>query len=302
MRWLFLLVFSLNLAYIGWEMSRSSEDYAEVSALKNVQPIILLSELKQQSSTVQSTSTLLPEDRQVESQIEKTPVEQLAENSPAEQGSDVIDVASSNAVTVEEVPAYPVVKPAVTAVAPEQAKQLAANLAQTSVDEVAQSGAEQATDCYTLGPFRDLDDLRGLTREIKSYVVKADFRGREEKEQTLYWVYVKPEKTRKKAIETGKRLKAKKIKDFYVIRDGEKENGLSLGHFRNKEGAYGLAKKVQILGFDVIVEPVYRSYTIYWLDYQLSSGVSIPESIFEKYIKSVKKDKISRLRRDCKVL
>ena len=229
-------------------------------------------------------------------------VEQLAENSPADQGSDVIDVASSNAVTVEEVPAYPVVKPAVTAVAPEQAKQLAANLAQTSADEVAQSGAEQATDCYTLGPFRDLDNLRGLTREIKSYVVKADFRGREEKEQTLYWVYVKPEKTRKKAIETGKRLKARKIKDFYVIRDGEKENGLSLGHFRNKEGAYGLAKKVQILGFDVIVEPVFRSYTIYWLDYQLSSGVSIPESIFEKYIKSAKKNKISRLSRDCAAL
>ena len=121
-----------------------------------------------------------------------------------------------------------------------------------------------------------------MTREIKSYVVKADFRGREEKEQTLYWVFIKPEKTRNKAIETGKRLKAKKIKDFYVIRDGDKENGLSLGHFRNKDGAYGLAKKVQKLGFDVVVEPVFRTYTVYWLDYQLSSGVTIPESTVRK--------------------
>ena len=302
MRWLFLLVFSLNLAYIGWEMSRPSENYAEVPALKNVQPIILLSELKQKPSTAQSVATVLPEDKQVKGQIEKTPAEQLTKSSPVDQRADVINAAVSNTVAVEKVPAYPVAKPAVTAVAPEQEKQLAAGQAQMSAEEVEQAGTKQATDCYTLGPFRDLDNLRGLTREIKSYVVKADFRGREEKEQTLYWVYIKPETTRKKAIETGKRLKAKNIKDFYVIRDGEKENGLSLGHFRNKEGAYGLAKKVQVLGFDVIVEPVFRSYTIYWLDYQLSSGVSIPESIFEKYIKSAKKNKISRLSRDCAAL
>jgi hypothetical protein len=302
MRWLFLLVFSLNLAYVGWEMSRPSENYAEVPALKNVQPVILLSELEQKPSSAQNVSTVLPEDKQVKGQIEISPAEQLSKYSPVDQRADVINAAVSNAVAVEKAPADPVAKPAVTAVAPEQEKQLAAGQAQMNAEEVEQAGTKQATDCYTLGPFRDLDNLRGLTREIKSYVVKADFRGREEKEQTLYWVYLKPEKTRKKAIETGKRLKAKKIKDFYVIRDGEKENGLSLGRFRNKESAYGLAKKVQILGFDVIVEPVFRSYTIYWLDYQLSSGVSIPESIFDKYIKSAKKNKISRLSRDCAAL
>lgn len=302
MRWLFLLVFSLNLAYVGWEMSRPSENYAEVPALKNVQPVILLSELEQKPSSAQNVSTVLPEDKQVKGQIEISPAEQLSKYSPVDQRADVINAAVSNAVAVEKVPADPVAKPAVTAVAPEQEKQLAAGQAQMNAEEVEQAGTKQATDCYTLGPFRDLDNLRGLTREIKSYVVKADFRGREEKEQTLYWVYLKPEKTRKKAIETGKQLKAKKIKDFYVIRDGEKENGLSLGRFRNKESAYGLAKKVQILGFDVIVEPVFRSYTIYWLDYQLSSGVSIPESIFDKYIKSAKKNKISRLSRDCAAL
>ena len=141
--------------------------------------------------------------------------------------------------------------------------------------------------------------MRGLTREIKTYVVNADFRGREEKELALYWVYLKPEKNRKQAIKTGKRLKAKKIKDFYVIRDGEKINGLSLGHFRSKKGAYRLARKVKKLGFDVVVEPVFRSYTIYWLDYQLVDGAAIPEPVLEKYTRSGKKEKITRLSRDC---
>jgi hypothetical protein len=158
-----------------------------------------------------------------------------------------------------------------------------------------------AIGCYTLGPFRDLDKLRGLTREIKSYVIKADFRGKEENEPTLYWVYLTPEANRKKAIETGNRLKAKKIKDFYVIREGEKENGLSLGHFRNKTRAYALAKKVKALDFDVNVEPVYKTYTVYWLDYELADGAAIPEKVFDEYIGTGGKDKISRLGRDCGV-
>jgi hypothetical protein len=292
MRWLFLLVLFLNLAYIAWEMSKPSDEYVDVPALKNVQPIVLLSELKQQPSQPRSMSAEKGKVIAGEKAGADSAEKMLAENARSAKQLDTNEVAAAKVVAIaqektvaqEELPV-------------ESSKK-------TDVIDVVQTdpGQEevaQAASCYTLGPFRDLDNLRGLTREIKSYVVKADFRGREEKEQTLYWVYIKPEKTRSKAIETGKRLKAKKIKDFYVIRKGEKENGLSLGHFRNKDGAYSLAKKVQKLGFDVMVEPVFRVYTVYWLDYQLSSGVSIPESIFEKYIKTTKKDKISRLSRDC---
>ena len=157
----------------------------------------------------------------------------------------------------------------------------------------------QNESCFTLGPFRDLDKLRSLTREIKPYVVTTDFRGREERDQSLYWVYIQPEKNRKKAIETGRRLKANKIKDFYVIREGEKIHGVSLGRFRNKNSAYRLAKKVKKLGFDVIVEPIFKSYTVYWLDYQLADGVDIPETLFEPYTQPTKKGKVSRLNRSC---
>ena len=153
--------------------------------------------------------------------------------------------------------------------------------------------------CFTLGPFRDLDKLRDLTRDIKPYVVTTDFRGREERQQYLYWVYIQTEANHKKAVAAGKRLKAKKIKDFYVIREGEKIHGVSLGRFKNKNSAYKLAKKVKKLGFDVIVEPVFKTYTVYWLDYQLADGVIIPETLLEQYIQSTKKGKISRLSRSC---
>ena len=278
-------------------MSKSPNNYVDVPALKDVQTIVLLSELKQpaQSRSISAEQAALMQDEKA--------VSDSAENVPDENAALVKQDDTKEVAVAKQQVAVAKVKPV------EQQKQPVDSSKTTDVIEVvpANQGQEapgqkaqaQAASCYTLGPFRDLDNLRGLTREIKSYVVKADFRGREEKEQTLYWVFIKPEKTRKQAIETGKRLKSKKIKDFYVIRDGEKENGLSLGHFRNKDGAYGLAKKVQKLGFDVVVEPVFRTYTVYWLDYQLSSGVNIPESTFEKYINKANKDKISLLRRDC---
>lgn len=297
MRWLFLFVLSLNLAYIGLEMGASSTvGDVDVPALKNAKTIVLLRELKQQSDTaeagqveevvviVDDVSAELPSVEQVNSKDEigaQVPVapRQLAEDEPATMpepaerpnAERVIAKTVASEETTESLPGPPI--------------------------EIVQSAS-----CFTLGPFRDLAELRGLIREIKSYVIEADFRGREEKERTIYWVYVKPEKNRHQAMATGQRLKSRKIKDFYVIRDGEKINGLSLGHFRSKKGAYGLAKKVKKLGFDVIVEPVYRTYTLYWLDYQLAAGANMPESIFEKYTRSTKKQKISRLSRDCGVL
>ena len=296
MRWLFLFVLSLNLAYIAWEMSKSPVDgYVDVAPLKNVQPIVLLSELRQQQA---DAARSVPVEGS-EAAAGKT---ESAGTETREQ-ADSKKTGETEAAQVEKIPQ---VKPKPVTVTSQdkpvkQVEQIAAITQKPEPVRVAPVVSPPTSSCYTLGPFRDLDRLRAFTREIKSYVVEADFRGREEKEPTLYWVFIKPEINRKKAIETGNRLKAKKIKDFYIIRDGEKENGLSLGHFRNKDGAYGLAKKVQKLGFDVAVEPVFKSYTIYWLDYQLASDAVIPESIFDKYTKTAQKDKISRLSRDCGV-
>jgi len=299
MRWLFLFVFSLNLAYIALEMSRSSSaDYADVPPLKNVETIVLLSELKAQPDVVEEVlvadvsekdSPASQVDVEPEPEAVPAPVseESAISEQPAEKVQEAVIKAPQDVVDVAE----PLAEKAVL--------DKPADVEQPQPPAPQHAAPVQSASCFTLGPFRDLAKLRGLTREIKSYVIATDFRGREQKELALYWVYLKPEKNRALAIKTGKRLKAKKIKDFYVIREGEKINGLSLGHFRNKKGAYRLAEKVKKRGFDVIVEPVFRTYTIYWLDYQLAAGTSVPESVFEKYTGTGKKEKITRLSRDC---
>ena len=272
MRWLFLFVLFLNLAYVGWQQSQAPIDtYADIAPLRDVTPIVLLSELPPEllAAAEGVTAVKIETDEQV---VTKVSVEEL-------QG-EVEPLAVKQAVVVEKVMSVEAEK------VPEVAQEV----------ELPNDSSKQ---CFTVGPFRDLDTLSGLTQDIKPYVATTSFRSQDESAPTVYWVYIKPEKTRTKAIEVGKRLKAKKIKDFYVIRDGVNINGLSLGHFRNKDGAYGLTKKVKNLGFRVQVEPVHKKYTLYWLDYQLVEGKKIPAPLVDKYTKATKDETISRLTRDC---
>jgi len=314
MRWLFLIVLFFNLAYIAWQTTRPvTQVYENVQPLKNVQPIILLSESKQQADVIATAQTpSLHNDDANERHEELVRPEVNSEKPPPPlQMAVAVEAATAPVKKSEEIK-----QPVLTS---DEGKMVADIKPLKTPDELQEKpvmsrdgrpdsrygassqegGAIQKASCFTMGPFRDLGKLRSLTREIKHYVVSTDFRGREEREQSLYWVYIQPEKNRKKAIETGKRLKAKKIKDFYVIREGEKIHGVSLGRFRNKNSAYGLAEKVGKLGFDVIVEPVFKTYTVYWLDYQLAEGGNIPEVLFEQYTQPTKKGKVGRLSRSC---
>ncbi len=296
MRWIFLFVLFLNLAYIAWEVNRPSvESYSGVLALKNVQSIVLLSELNQVQKTALNES----------GNVAQT-VSLHGSDEPAGSVPEKDRPTGNKSLEVESLAVEPAV-PATSTLALNAQDSLQAEKGDNEAEAVLLSSSparnRQKTivdeKCYTMGPFRDLEVLRSLMREIKAYVVATDFHGREVKEQSLYWVYIKPEKNRKAAIATGKRLKAKKIKDFYVIREGEQIHGVSLGYFRNKNGAQGLVSKVKKLGFDVVLEPVFKTYTVYWLDYRMNGDVEIPQTIIDKYLQVAEKDKITRLDRLC---
>jgi hypothetical protein len=167
-----------------------------------------------------------------------------------------------------------------------------AQLAAVSKTPVTESGQ-----CFTLGPFRQKDSLQELKDEIAPYVVNAVIRDKKGQDYTMHWVYIQPEKNRKDIIKIAKRLKIKKIKDFYIIREGERNNGISLGHFKDKKRALGLEAKVKKQGFDVHIEAIYRTYEVFWLEYELINQ-ALPKEIVSKYTQSVD-TVVSRLSRDC---
>jgi len=271
MRGLFLLLLVINIFYVAWEYSRTvASASASISLKQNVPQIALLHELEPKRS-------------------QGSPSEKLVSKKP-------IDKTGHK---VSEKPA-----PVNTATAAKAAAMTAKS--ESGSDKKKSAGRSKqkrhpvttvstGDGCYTLGPFRELTQLSAFTRGIKNYVQEASFRSREEREQSMFWVYLKPAANKKAADQLRRELTANKIKDHYVISSGPNNNGVSLGHFRQKDGAYSHSAAIKKLGFEPVVEPVFKSYTIYWLDYRVQPGKGIPQQLFDKHLAR----SVSRIDRPC---
>ncbi len=167
--------------------------------------------------------------------------------------------------------------------------------AERTPDEAEKKPAAQEAECFTLGPFRDLEKLRAVTRGIKKYVVAASFRSHEEREQERFWVYLPPASSFSEAKELVGNLKKMKVSDYFIVKSGPQINAISLGYFTEKKRAYAHAERMTKLGLKPEVEALFKNYTIYWLDYEIAAATSIPDSVLGKHITG----KINHLIRDC---
>ncbi len=258
MRWLFLFVLVLNFAYVAWELNRPEKVLDAPRADRHAPKIVLLSEIGQDSMAV-----------------------------PIKKSGPEVALAGVESVETEVAEAEPVEA--------KQAEPEQVEVKSVEAESIVEKPLAIKRECFTLGPFRDLMKLRAMTRGIKNYVADASYRSNEEQEQEMFWVYLKPSEDYSKAKELTLQLKKKKVKDYFIVGSGEKVNGISLGHFREKDRAYTHAERIKSLGFRPDVEPIFKTYTIYWLDYELASGKIIPEKIFDKHLTG----KINRLLRDC---
>jgi hypothetical protein len=284
MRWLFLLLLVLNVGYVAWELERERPQAVRTAALPTgVERIVLLREQQSGSADEEdiALSSVPPGEQQADIQSSEydsaRPQQAEAEQTPAEP----TQVAAAD-VSVDVEPVA-VNKGAAAAVVP----------ADVAEDRPEKPPADDL--CYTLGPFSEMQTLRLVTREIKDYVVEASFRSREEQEQTKFRVFIRPLGSKQAAKALVKELVSKNIRDYFIITSGPNKNGISLGYFSNKRRAYGHAERVRKLGFDVVVEPVFRTYTIYWLDYRIKAGNEIPQQIFDDHLEN----SAQRLSRTC---
>ena len=248
MRWLFLLVLILNIAYVGWEMNRPTEKgYVKKTLDGSVPALVLVSELEPEATVLAAK--------------EKAIVTAKPESAKPVQEKKVL-VAEKKLESV--------------------AKQTVSELKLDQLDKDTKP-FKQVESCYTFGPFRTAERLASAERDIKPYVSETATRAREENERSMFWVYLAPEASAAAALKLSKRLIKNKIRDYYIITKQPNQHGISLGHFKDKERAYGHGARLKKLGFKAVVEPVFRTYTLYWLDYQLGQGRQIPSKIVSKH-------------------
>lgn len=262
MRWLFLLLVILNVTYVAWELNRERpQQMRKTAPPKGVEPLILLSELSETST--QSREKVAAADGSKDLAADRKPAGDQPPAEPAEAVQPGLQTASLNA---ESPPSDTDTDPQPSTPSPVE---------------------EPAVDlCFTLGPFKEMKTLRVVTREIRDYVVEASFRSKEEQEQTMFRVLVRALGSKQEAQSMIRELDKKNIRDHFIITEGPNMNAISLGYFSSKSRAYRHADRVRKLGFDAYAEPVFRSYTIYWLDYRIKAGREIPQRIFDEHLQS----------------
>ena len=149
--------------------------------------------------------------------------------------------------------------------------------------------------CYTLGPLQDEDSVQAIMAALKGRATDIVQRSKQESRHHRYWVYIPVQKNRQAAIAMSQRLARKKVKDYYIVRGGDKNNSISLGHFKEKQHADRRIKSLKRLGFDAQIEPIYRQYRLFWLDYRLPADAHIDDGFWADLLP----DGVSRLKRDC---
>ena len=281
MRWFFFLLVLVNIGYVAWELNREHPQPAVKSQPKGVETIVLLSELRAEPAKKQADEQVVAVDA----------VAQVA-SPESDADSEPLPLAEADKPDVQTALLKPVAEPG-GADEPEDAELPGA---EKPAKPTVTTRPEPAGDrCYTLGPFSEMKTLRLVTREIKDYVVEASFRSKEEQEQTRFRVLIRPVGSKQAANALIKKLNSKNIRDHFILTEGPNKNAISLGYFSSKGRAYRYADRVRKLGFDAVAEPVFRRYTIYWLDYRIKAGNEVPQQIFNENLKN----SAQRLSRAC---
>jgi hypothetical protein len=138
--------------------------------------------------------------------------------------------------------------------------------------------------CYRVTGLESKVALANLTGLLEEGGASVYSRGQEKGERTSYWVMLPPAASRSVAMKEISRLKSRRIKDYYLVRDGENENAISLGVFRGEQSARRRYQQIRALGFRPNLEQIQLPESHYWLGFRLTDPNKIHglEKIIEK--------------------
>ena len=167
------------------------------------------------------------------------------------------------------------------------------NLADVSSDSAPMSllpKADQGADtygalCYWAGPLgsdiqRDLliKRLKGLRIDVSEHVSRSSGDRR-------YWVYLPPMASRGEAKQQLAALQARNI-DSYLIRKGERKNGISLGLYSRADLATGKVDELRAIGWQPEVDAYTQTVSQQWIAASKRQVDAVGEGILPRMLKN----------------
>ncbi|MEX0899057.1 MAG: SPOR domain-containing protein [Gammaproteobacteria bacterium] len=128
--------------------------------------------------------------------------------------------------------------------------------------------------CQALGPFADREAALAAAARLTGLGLPARPRAVDASERLGFWVHTPPAPNREAAAAVVEQLRLAGVRDFYVVVDGDTRNAVSLGVFRQRDGAEQQAGRLRAMGFQVEIGERRRESTVWWLDFPAPAGGS----------------------------
>lgn len=129
--------------------------------------------------------------------------------------------------------------------------------------------------CYRLGEITDKTSAKALVKWLKNNGAESIKQQQQQGKRVTYWVILPAYANRKKANEAAEILSNQRIRDFFIVRNGEHENAISLGVFSTRERAERRYQEIVNLKARLRkprITTVERSVLHYLVTFQLTSS------------------------------
>jgi hypothetical protein len=141
--------------------------------------------------------------------------------------------------------------------------------------------------CYALGPFDGLPQAQNISEKLKDLGAYTTERAVTTESPIGYWVYLPSFDSWKTAKDEVVKLEGKGFKDMFIVGRGQMKNAVSLGLFKNEDGAKERVSQLKNIGEKPKIQTQYKQQDLYWIDIDVEPGKDQVVSTIEKIAQSL---------------
>jgi len=266
MKWFFILLFLVNVVYLGWEIDRDAilNRVNVASAIKvppGTQKLVLLSELDKLPET---RSHIKLDNELSVANFSSEPVMPIEMNPNTEQMIKSLLTDTSMPKLDDEIAQYVDQKE---------------NLFSDDFAEPVKS-IPVKTICYTYGPIPNVEESELLSKWLDDRGIIYKVRQTDEQGKQLFWVYLAPRDSLAQAEAAMKDLEQKGVKDMRLIREGDLLNAISLGLFSSQASVNRRLNEIKTKGYQSVVVPYSGGKKILWFDVSVIQNSNYVNDLF----------------------
>lgn len=141
--------------------------------------------------------------------------------------------------------------------------------------------------CYALGPFDGKPQARNIAEKLQDLGAFTSERTETSESPMGYWVYLESFDSWKQAREKVVSLEIEGLKDMFIVGRGPMKNAVSLGLYKNEDGANERIARLKKLGEQPKIQTQYKQTDQYWIDIDIDPNEKQAINTIEKIAQSL---------------